>query len=136
MMSAAVSTTATATVNGFFPSYEDDNRCNYGRQEYKASKYTQSNDSTKIQLLLPRLPVVLDREWNIRLLPRISFHRSVRNLIADLWEFPLNEVVSGFLLWLWGRCGLLANTRSGSNACWVQLGERRNDVVVDVGLVS
>ena len=53
--------------------------------------------------------------------------------IPDLWELPLNEVVSGFLLWLWGRCGLLANTRSGSNACWVQLGERRNDVVVDVG---
>ena len=32
------------------PSYEYDNRCNYGRQEYKASKYTQSNDSTFKQI--------------------------------------------------------------------------------------
>ena len=53
---------------------------------------------TKIQLLLPRLPVVLDREWNIRLLPRISFHRSVRNLIAiyicQVWSITLFKDVS------------------------------------------
>ena len=50
----------------------------------KRGKYVLviGEELTQIQLLLPRLPVVLDREWNIRFLPRISFHRSVRNLIA------------------------------------------------------
>ena len=62
--------------------------------------FVRGEELTKVQLLLPRLPVVLDREWNISFLPRISFHRSVRNLIAifcQVWSITQFKDVNFFL---------------------------------------